>query len=69
MNKVLNQAQILLCRIGGIALHVAGYDDTYYADASTPKKIRTRGRTGAGTYGKSLKAAFDKKRFDARQKA
>lgn len=69
MNKVLNQAQILLCRIGGIALHVAGYDDTYYADASTPKSVRTRGRVGGGTYGKNIQAHFDKVRFDKRPTA
>lgn len=62
-SKKLNAAQIILCRIGGVALHVAGYDDMFYADASTPKKERTRGRVGGGIYGANLKAHFDAKRF------
>ncbi|MDF2435454.1 MAG: hypothetical protein JWP44_5085 [Mucilaginibacter sp.] len=63
----VNQAQLLLTLIGGTAQLVAGYDGHYWADNSTPKRQRTRGRVGGGTYGRSLMAHFDRKRFDAKR--
>lgn len=74
--KKQNQAQKLLCRIGGLAELVAGKDGHYFADASTPKKSHKRpyygpeGSNGKriklrGSYGKSLISHFDSARAKA----
>jgi hypothetical protein len=65
--QIVNQAQLLLARIGGSAALVAGYGDHYWADASTAPRQRTRGRLKSGTYGASLMAHFDRKKFDAKK--
>lgn len=64
-----NQAQILLMRIGGTADLVAGAGGHFWADGSTQKRQRSRGRLKAGTYGRSLIAHFDQKRFDAKRQS
>lgn len=61
MQKI-NSAHSVLNFIGGTASMVAGFDSHFWADSQMAKKARTRGRTGGGTYGKSLQAHFDQAR-------
>lgn len=65
--KRMNMAQRVLTAIGGTAALVAGHQEHYWADANTPKKQRTRGRVGGGTYGAGLLAHFAEKQLDAIQ--
>lgn len=61
----LNQAQLLLMRIGGTADLVAGVGGHYWADTQTPKKTRQRHRSRH--YGRNLMAHFDGKRREAKK--
>lgn len=63
LNRGSFLAKSMLMMIGGLAAMVAGFNGHYHADKQTPKKSKgkSRGRIGAGTYGKNLISHFNQK--------
>lgn len=72
MKKHGTFARQLLASFGGLAAMVAGANDHWFRDSYTEPKKRTRGRTGKGTYGRSLIvhfAARDMARMQAKKRS